>query len=355
MKRQQAFSIAKHTARLSFIVPGFFLLLLSGCKSPERHHISTAFYYWKTRFSTSPYERQLLQETGTQVLYLRMFDVHWDENEQQAVPIGMLRSEAVTDTSLQYVPVLYITQACLTRLQDTALPELSRNISRLLTQLCYQYKLSPQEVQVDCDWTQSTAALYFRLLEQLRQQSFFKNKLLSCTIRLHQVKYVTSSGIPPADKGLLMVYNMGNLTRYGSHNSVLDPDAAQQYLHTLQAYPLPLDVALPLYHWAVLFEQKQFKGILYNLSKEQLDPVLLARREGNLYRITADGEAGGYTLKKGQEIRFEAPPPEALEQIASFIGPRLRDSSFRLAFFHLDSAALQPYTAAALLKIRAAF
>lgn len=348
----------RNMARLSVMVPGFFLLLgcLAGCKQENKraHRVDPAFYYWKTNFRLGPYERKVLQETGTRTLYLRLFDVDWSAREQKALPVGMLESGPI-ESSLQYIPVVYITQPCLSRLQEKDLPELADNISKLMAQLCDRYQLHPAELQIDCDWTRNTSDIYFRLLQQLKQQTFFAGKLLSCTIRLHQVKYTSANGIPPVDKGLLMVYNMGNLTRYGGHNSILDRNEASQYLKILGTYPLPLDVALPVYHWAALFDRQRFKGIVYNITQEQFGKDLLEPVEGHLYRIRKDNHTGGYAFKEGQEVRFEAPGINDLKHMATFIGNRIKDSTFRLAYFHLDSLSIQPYTAADLNTIRKAF
>ncbi|WP_118975847.1 hypothetical protein [Taibaiella koreensis] len=338
------------------LIPGFLLLLLvTGCTTPKNRHIRPAFYFWKTNFRTGAYERQLMQGIGAHTLYLRLFDVSWDERQQQAAPLGVLQSDSIKDTSLQYIPVIYVTQSCLTRLKEEDLPLLTARVDTLAGQLCRRYGIVPTELQLDCDWTRSSANLYFSLLQQLRRRPFFKDKLLSCTIRLHQVKYVSASGLPPVDKGLLMVYNMGNLTRYGKHNSILDPGEARQYLKRLALYPLPLDVALPTYHWAVLFEREQFKGILYNLSREQFGHDDLRSVGGNLYRLEKTGTWGGYRLVAGQEIRFEQPSRDDLEEMAGYIGSRIRDSSYRVAFFHLDSTAIQPYQPADLKTILQAF
>ncbi len=354
--RPKSTYLFRNTARLSAIVPGFFLFLFcAGCAPKKTHQVQTAFYYWKTNLRIAPYESKVLQETGTEALYLRLFDIDWNEAGNKPVPVGILQSEPVMDTTLQYIPVVYITQPCLLRLEEKDLPGLAANVSGLMRQLCDRYHVSPAEIQIDCDWTKNSSALYFRLLQHLKEQDFFRDKLLSCTIRLHQVKYTSANGIPPVDKGLLMVYNMGNLTRYGGHNSILEPGEAIQYLKGLGTYPLPLDVALPLYHWAALFEQKRFKGILYNLGKEQFAATGLEHKEGNLYRIKTDSKTGGYSLKAGQEIRFEAPGLKDLEQVAAFIGSRIKDSTFRLAFFHLDSLSMQPYRPADLNHIRSTF
>lgn len=341
-----------YMARKLWIIPGLFLCMLSAqCGKRVAHHPVPAFYYWKTNLKIGEGEQKLLRSTGAQTLYLRLFDIDWDQAKQQAMPKGILQAAAIRDSSLAYIPVVYITQPCLLQLQQEDIPALAAGMNKLIGSLCRQYALHPSEIQIDCDWTQHTAGLYFSLLRQLKEQSCFRSAQLSCTIRLHQVKYSSTSGIPPVDKGMLMVYNMGNLTRYGSQNSILQPAEARRYLKNIGLYPLPLDIALPLYHWAALFENRRFKGIVYNIGLDDLPASLIAQQEGHLYRILRDTAAHGYTFKKDQEIRFEQPDLHDLSNVASFIAPRLKDTSFRLAFFHLDSRSVQPYTEADLNHI----
>lgn len=334
----------KNTARILFLIPGILLLCLFQKCTPEKEHkISTAFYYWKTNLRINGEEQSILKGTNTSIIYLRLFDVDWNQNLQKALPVGILQSDTVKDSSLQYIPVVYITQACLTRLQQKDVPELSTHISTLIFDLCTKYNLNPKEIQIDCDWTKNSAQIYFNLLKQLKSEAYFHTKLLSCTIRLHQVKFTTTSGIPPVDKGMLMVYNMGNLTRYGSHNSILEVREAKNYLKHLSIYPLPLDVALPVYHWAVLFEHSRFKGITYNISKSDFNDSDIKQKDNNLYLILHDIVVGGYRFKKGQEIRFEEPNKNDLEQIGTYIGEHIKDSIYRLAFFHLDNSAMKQF------------
>lgn len=338
--------LLKHTARILLWIPGFFLLYATACNSKRQHQVSPAFYYWKTNFHTGNYEHQLLRQTGTNTLYIRLFDVDWDVSKAQPMPAGVLSPARVQDTTLAYIPVVFITQRCLYRLQEKDLPELTARIARLMEDLCTGLHISPAEIQIDCDWTRQTAGLYFSLLRQLKAQTFAGNKKMSCTIRMHQVKYTVNSGIPPVDRGLLMVYNMGNLKKYGPENSILAVKDAKDYLKNIQQYPLPLDVALPLYHWAVLFEQRNFKGIVYNVSDKDFKKGDLQRLQANLYRIKNDTRAGGYAFKTGMEIRFEHPKQQELLEIAGYIAPRMNDTAFRIAFFHLDSFALRDFGSA---------
>jgi hypothetical protein len=342
----------KTIARILFLIPGILLLcLFQKCTTDKKHNVQTAFYYWKTNFHLNTEDKALLKGANASAIYLRLFDVDWNTTRQKALPIGVLQAADIKSDRVEFIPVVYITQASLQKLTENDMTELSANISLLISSLCGKYNIHPKEIQIDCDWTKSTAAVYFRLLKQLKSTPFFQGKLLSCTIRLHQVKFATSSGIPPVDKGLLMVYNMGNLTRYGGHNSILNVEEAKNYLKHVGIYPLKLDVALPVYHWAVLFENSRFKGITYNIAKEDFNSKCIVRKEGNLYNITADITAGGYSFKKGQQLRFEAPDRNELETVASFLSKRIKDDSFRLSFFHLDSHSIKPFTAADLNDI----
>jgi hypothetical protein len=335
---------SKNIARILFLIPGILLLcLFAKCTSKKEHKINTAFYYWKTNLHINAEEQSILRGTGSSTIYLRLFDVDWNLSQQKALPVGILKADSIKVSSLQYIPVVYITQACLTRLQDKDVVELSAHIHDLVRDLSTKYNLNPKEIQIDCDWTKNFAQLYFSLLKQLKSEAYFNTKLLSCTIRLHQVKFTTTSGIPPVDKGMLMVYNMGNLTRYGGHNSILEVEEAKDYLKHIGIYPLPLDVALPIYHWAALFERSRFKGITYNISKSDFNSAGIRQKDNNLYLLLQDTIVAGYRFKKGQEIRFEEPDKNDLEEIGDYIGKHIKDSAFRVTFFHLDSRATKQF------------
>lgn len=344
-------TFTKNTARILFIIPGF-LLLFSQCKpSQKEHNITPAFYYWKTQLNIGHYEQQVLDSIKAKTLYLRLFDVDWLKQEDAPQPLGMLQSGALQNTGIQYIPVVYITQRCLLRLNDKDLPGLTEKIAGLIEQLCTKYNIRCEEIQLDCDWTQHSSKLYFNLLRKFRQQPFIKEKILSCTIRMHQVKYTMSNGVPPVDRGLLMVYNMGNLTQYGSHNSILDTREARQYLKYIANYPLPLDIALPLYYWSALFGQKRFQHIVYNVGKEHLDSKNLGKTGDNLYRFKADIDAAGYYFTQGQEIRFEAPTVTDLTNIAAYLSSQVKEKNFRVAFFHLDSTAMDHFKIGDMQKV----
>ena len=86
-----------------------------------------------------------------------------------------------------------------------------------------------KELQIDCDWTESTRDKYFHLLSTLRNELERNKQIISATIRLHQVKYAAITGIPPVHRGMLMYYNMGKINAT-DNNSVYDKKIAEKYI-----------------------------------------------------------------------------------------------------------------------------
>ncbi len=68
---------------------------------------------------------------------------------------------------------------------------------------------------------------------------------LSTTIRLHQL----SMEVPPADYGVLMLYNTGNPEKYAERNPILDIRDVMLYISKLDDYALPLAAAYPVFLW----------------------------------------------------------------------------------------------------------
>ncbi len=296
-------------------------------------------YYWKTAFSPTPYERKRLADAGCRELYLRCFDVV-READGRVQPAGIVRGAPGSLGELRVVPVVYITQEALNATPEQEIPALAAKIDKLLNSLFTGAK-PPAEIQLDCDWTAANRDRYFSLLRELRLQPFFRDRRLSCTIRLHQIKYQSRSGIPPADRGLLMCYNMGSLRKPGAHNSILNPELAEEYLRHLGDYPLPLDVALPLFDWCLLFRDGKLRGILRDLPPESVAASPLFRASGtNLYTCLADCSIGGYPLRGGDIVRTEKSEYRDVLRMARFAARNIRNDSLSVLLFHCDSLTL---------------
>ena len=323
-------------------------LLLSFCLlfacNRVHHNVTKGFYYWKTIYKPSEFERNTLQHLGVHKMYIRFFDVDEDPATGHTIPIAPVRIEG-KDTGFAYVPVIFITQRALIALNDSAVPQLANSICGFTQSICGQAGISPGEVQIDCDWTKGTKEKYFRLLRLIKQDAFIKGKTLSCTIRLNQVKYKLSTGIPPVDKGLLMCYGMGNLKKYGPYNSILDADGAKDYLMHIDDYPLPMDMALPIFEWCVLFRQQEFRGILHEVTeKDVAGNRLFTRNEENLYYCRQDTTWRGYRLQKGDIIRTESPSYKDINAMANYSARRIKNIDLNVILFACDSITLSKYS-----------
>jgi len=316
----------------------------SGCGS--HHTVTPAFYFWKTRYALSSADSGLLQRSGAHKLYIRMCDVDWSGAEEKILPRAPLDFAQAPDTALDYVPVVFITARTLAHLPDSAaVKTLAQNLTGLLSKMCAGASIYPSEVQLDCDWTATRREVYFALLRAVKRQTFLKGKILSATVRLHQVKYVGKSGIPPADRGMLMCYNMGNTRKPGPHNSILDAEEAEDYLENIGAYPLPLDIALPLFRWCVLFRDHALVGILRDVPPEEAATASFLQKKNALeYRCVADTLWHGYALKTGDILRTEIVEAEAIHRIARYAARRIRNIDLTVALYHLDPVTCSKYS-----------
>lgn len=344
-KYRRAVALLLQRSSCSTVILLIFIMLTAGC-GHHPHEVKRSIYYWKTNFSTKGYTGKRLKEVQCNNIYLHCFDVDWNAIANKPEPVAVVRfPDEAPDRSFAYTPVVFITQPVLKKIRREDLPVLAANIARLLQQLTGNRNIPVKEIQIDCDWTAATKDVYFTLLEQLKQQDYFKGKLLSCTIRLHQVKYKTRSGIPPVDRGLLMCYNLGDLKKAGDHNSILNAGLAKDYLQDMDSYPLTLDIALPLFSWCIQFRGPVMKGILRDVSDASIKNVsCFKRRTDHLYTCTADTIWQGYDFRRGDEVRIEAPSMEDIRSVAAFTARKLKNDSLSVILFHADSLTLAKYS-----------
>src|SRR5690606_22597200 len=154
-----------------------------------------------------------------------------------------------------------------------------------------------------------------------------------------------SSGIPPVDRVTLMCYNMGNLRKLGEHNSILDLQEMETYLNDfLPNYPLPTDIALPLFSWSVVFRNGEYAGISKRLDPKLLaDTTVFAGSPGStLYHLKTALPLAG--LRAGDVVRREETRWDDLRAAADFLAAHKRKEDFTLLFYHLDNRDIQDFT-----------
>lgn len=312
---------------------------------PAEKKIHRAFYYWKSVFHISPAEADWLDSLQVNTLYVRYFDVAWDATTQQPVPLAPLRpGRGVTLENLpqQIIPTVFITNETMLRMSDAQIPALAEDILQLISSTHTMLKAKPSvQIQIDCDWNATSKSRYFALLEKLQQLD--STRTYSATIRLHQLKYANATGVPPVSRGLLMCYNMGNIKSIETRNSILDPQEVQRYTTGFSTYALPVDVAFPLFGWAVLFRNQQYAGLL-QLNNPNAIAGISEKTGNNSYRVLKDTTLFGYALMKDDLLRIESSEVQDILQAASLLQGKFSNDSFSVSLYHLDTVILNKYT-----------
>ncbi len=324
---------------LGLILP----LLLAACTEtppPDR-----GLYEWRSSADVGADDLPILDSLGISRLYVRLFDVQVDPATGESTPASVVQYDTPLPHDLAVIPTIYITLATIRALDDGAAIDTlaDRILRKVRSTMPVTGHTDFDELQIDCDWTASTQTTYFRLLECLRSQ-LPEATVLSATIRLHQIKFRRQSGVPPVDRGLLMVYNTGEVTALDESNAIIRADVVDDYISTLDEYPLPLDVALPIFSWGVRFHFDRFAEILPDLDSASIAASGLARNiAANRWLVERSGYLRGVPVTASDLIRVEEAHPRDVLPVAEAIADRLDDTPRSVVLYRYDPQYFDRY------------
>jgi hypothetical protein len=326
-----------------------FITLAAGCTTSNKKEIS--FYHWQSNLNPSPNEKELLRQIAPLVVYLHFFDVEWNATAGLALPTAKLKVKQAFADGQKVVPVVYLTNEVFLKTNSLQQAQLADSLWAKCQRI-WRGPLAQVEplsaLQIDCDWTLKTRAAYFQFLHRLKAKGLNE---LSCTLRLHQVKFREKTGVPPVDKTVLMFYNMGNIGQKGEDNSILNLTTAESYLGRLNEYPLPFEVALPLFNWAVQFRGSQALRIIYGLNAEQaIAENKLEQLSPNRFRINESTYLNGYYFYKNDELRLEQVQNKDLQGAISLLD-KYSTKEYSLVFYHLTETISEQWPASKLLEL----
>ncbi|MDN5090877.1 hypothetical protein [Aliarcobacter butzleri] len=253
-----------------------FALIVFSYNKTQKKDIQISFYSWENSF-----EEQNINEK----LYIKVLDVNF------STKLELLKTN-LKETPKNFIPVIYITNETMKNV-DYSL------VSKAILETLKNYKFD--EIQIDCDWSLSTKSNYFNLLEDLKEKL---NKTISATIRLHQIKYYTKTGIPPVDYGVLMYYNMSNIGDFNTKNSILDNEIAKKYHYNFDTYPLKLKLALPLYSQAIQFREEKAISLFEGVEEKDFNNDF-EKLENNRYKVLNSHYFKGRYIYKDDIFRLE--------------------------------------------------
>jgi hypothetical protein len=346
-----AFAIGSVAFGMRWSTPSFACLALIlmlvgalyGCGS--RCRAARAFYYWRTVYALSPSEKAVLRDHHIERLYLRFFDVAFDPVRGRAVPLALCQFREPPPPGVAIVPVVFLENAVFERGCDPG--ALAEKVWKLVREMAGSQGLSFGELQLDCDWSQSTRESYFQFCRAVRSSCRPEGVRLEATIRLHQVKYFRRTGVPPVDRGMLMFYNMGRISANPLRPSIFNVEDAARYTARLTRYPLPLDGAVAIFSWVIhAGANGRVCGLMEKINTEALDKLPFLRHiSSGHYQVAASAFFQGTYLTPGDTLVVEAMPPDVSRRAASMLADiNLPGKHFTLALFDLDQRNLQRYS-----------
>ncbi|MCT7609976.1 hypothetical protein N5U14_03865 [Aliarcobacter butzleri] len=245
-------------------------------KTIKNENSTISFYSWENSFDI---------KNTNEKLYIKVLDIAFSTKLE---PIKTNLKTIPKD----FVPVIYITNETMKNVDYSLI---NNEILLILKDLNFD------EVQIDCDWSDSSQSNYFNLLSDLKTKL---NKTISATIRLHQIKYYMRTGVPPIDYGVLMYYNMSNIGDFDTKNSILDNEIAKKYHYNFDTYPLKLKLALPLYSQAIQFRQNKALSIFEGVEKKDFDSNFQEISQ-NKFKVLNSFYFKGRYVYKNDIFRFE--------------------------------------------------
>ncbi len=361
-----------------------FILLfvvLNGATCAKEHEIVRSFCYWKTDLNFENQDDSLFKDLKVQHLYVRFFDVDWNPYAKEPLPVATIRNTSLNESNPEITPSIFITNEVVLQANKKQLDSLAVRIAKRVEQIgvnikeakadkianaivypkdyykqenykrinydsvksieLAKLKVDFKEILIDCDWSEKSKENYFYLLKQIKKG--FPNAQISSTIRLWQYKYASKAGIPPVDKGLLMCYNLTKPDDFSTKNSIGTSEELAQYI-THDQYKLKLDIALPLYSWAVVFRGNQFKGILSDYDQLRNDSLKLKKVSNTKYVLQDDILVGQTYLRNGDEIRIEKISEDELEKMISIVKSKIKiDNQTKVTFFSFDKKYINDY------------
>lgn len=313
----------KHIYEIFLIL--IVVTIFTGCVNSENGSIDdtpreyvkrNSIYYWKTVFDIDSTAMSFIEKHDISRIYLRMFDVATEPDflngNFEIVPIATTKFVSSVPSNLEIVPVTYITIDALRAMAGREAEFASLIVERLLAMSSYNECGKINEIQLDCDWTSTTKNSYSKLCRIVKDSLSLKGIDLSITVRLHQLQETP----PPADRGVLMLYNTGALKSPETQNSILCIDDVKPYIKQ-KRYAIPLDYAYPVFGWGVKFRNNKFVSIVPYDNKD---------------------------IPDNEFIRYERPTVAEILEVKKLVEQNLGKPASGNILYHLDSVQLKNYT-----------
>jgi hypothetical protein len=297
----------------------------------------TSFYYWKTSYNPTNFENTYLETEYVQKMYIRCFDLMY-ESANSYKPSNVILWKQKPHKNIAYIPVVFIDKIIFENIDSVNNVDLANKINRLCKQIFASQHIHFTEIQIDCDWTKLSQKNYFLFLKNIKKIV----PKISATLRLHQYKYQTKTGIPPVDYCTIMCYNIGDLKSKQATNSILNQSDFDSYGKG-KNYPLPTNIALPIYTWTLLFRNNQFYKILaQDVNCNHANWEQKSKTQYVCKTSFYDSTNSNY-FYENDVVKIEKWTKSEWKSITHHIKQNLQNTKNEIIYFDLDSTNIQTY------------
>ena len=109
----------------------------------------------------------------------------------------------------------------------------------------------------------------------------------------------------------------------------------KNYLAKLEDYPIKkLDVALPIYSWAIVTNHLGKHKLINGISSKDLDNPKFKKISENEVEVSEDGFYFGFFLNKGFKIKVEEISDDQLDDAVNFLNKKIKN--YNIVYYQLD-------------------
>lgn len=304
-----------------------------GCKQ-EKQHAAPAFYYWKNTFVLSDIEKITLAHLKVEKLYVRLFDVVWNETAQAPFPEGLLKAEDDLNR-FQIVPVIYINNEVFEKMNSEQSEQLAFLVTKQIKEMAVNRNFDFQAIQISCLWQPETQSNYFTFLDRLKRNN--KDLHISAALGIDHIHEFKKFGIPPIDAGALLFYKTDELDENYSQNAIFNLDRFEKKSASIKTYPLQLSVALPLFSWAVHSRDGKVQRLLPRRRLGDFSDQNYFSIDSCYVTVKQTGVYKGIDFNQGDSIKVESVQPDDCFEAARILESNAPSNGYEeVIFFDLD-------------------
>jgi len=310
-------------------------MLIISCSS---HKTDRGIYIQNSVFQLNEVEKEFINYQDIQKVYVRFFEAGFNEKTKKPYISNLLTINEKPTKAYRIVPIIIIKDKIFQYVNNENIEELSNFICQKITQIISDHKLTDIiEIQVDCDWELNSKIKYFKLLENIRKNMLFEDKILTATLKLQKINFIKISDVLPIDRCMLKCYNTGNIRDYNLKNSIFDFKESEKYIEIIKNFPIPVDLSIPVFSRAIVFKIQKFKMLIDNITEEEIKSSnKFEILQSHYFKAKENLELKGCLIQKDEIIRAEATDFSQLLKFAE--KTKLNNANYTVTLFYLNDA-----------------